>query len=180
MGVQYVTNGREFFPQIVCDACGEPITDLHRGNVECVFDEGHEQKQTDAVYFSHKGCSHRLGLMLSAHYNRHISTAWEELHLFPIHLMYNAGMQDAAKVVYGLRDGVPTERNPINPTGLTLRYRILRRDGYRCQMCGRDASDGVKLEVDHKIPRSRGGTDTEVNLWTLCFDCNRGKRDYDL
>jgi 5-methylcytosine-specific restriction endonuclease McrA len=63
---------------------------------------------------------------------------------------------------------------------LTLRFRILKRDGYRCQICGRTAQDGVKLEIDHKIARSKGGSDTEDNLWTLCFDCNRGKRDIDL
>lgn len=63
---------------------------------------------------------------------------------------------------------------------LALRFRILKRDGYRCQLCGRTAQDGVKLEIDHKIARSKGGSDAEDNLWTLCFDCNRGKRDADL
>lgn len=61
-----------------------------------------------------------------------------------------------------------------------LRFAVLRRDSYRCQLCGRDASDGIKLEVDHKIPVAKGGTDDLLNLWTLCFDCNRGKRDHDL
>ena len=35
----------------------------------------------------------------------------------------------------------------------------------------------VELEVDHKIPVSRGGTDDEKNLITKCFNCNRGKGD---
>lgn len=61
-----------------------------------------------------------------------------------------------------------------------VRFAVLRRDGYRCRICGRDAQDGVKLEVDHKIPCAKGGTDDPLNLWTLCFDCNRGKRDHDL
>jgi 5-methylcytosine-specific restriction endonuclease McrA len=63
---------------------------------------------------------------------------------------------------------------------LVLRFRILKRDKYRCQICGRTAQDNVKLEIDHKIARSKGGGDTEGNLWTLCFDCNRGKRDASL
>lgn len=63
---------------------------------------------------------------------------------------------------------------------LKLRFTILKRDGYRCQLCGRDARDGIKLEVDHKVARSKGGSDNPINLWTLCFDCNRGKRDADL
>lgn len=59
--------------------------------------------------------------------------------------------------------------------GLRTRFDVLKRDSYQCQICGATANDGCKLEVDHKTPKSRGGTDTMSNLWTLCFDCNRGK-----
>lgn len=62
-----------------------------------------------------------------------------------------------------------------NGNGLASRYDVMKRDGYKCQICGRDANDGVKLEVDHKTPKARGGSDDYDNLWTLCFDCNRGK-----
>lgn len=61
-----------------------------------------------------------------------------------------------------------------------LRFQILRRDGYRCQLCGLTQHDGVKLEVDHKIPVARGGQTTPENLWTLCHPCNNGKSDSDL
>lgn len=57
----------------------------------------------------------------------------------------------------------------------TLRFDILKRDGYKCRICGRGAEDGVKLEVDHIQPKSNGGKDFADNLWTLCFNCNRGK-----
>ena len=60
---------------------------------------------------------------------------------------------------------------------LSLRFLILRRDGYQCQICGRTAQDGVRLEVDHRTARSRHGSNNPDNLWTLCFDCNRGKSD---
>ena len=43
-----------------------------------------------------------------------------------------------------------------------------------CQYCGA-AGPKVELEVDHKIPVSRGGTDDIDNLTTACFKCNRGK-----
>lgn len=56
-----------------------------------------------------------------------------------------------------------------------LRMQVLTRDNYACKICGRTAKDGVKLEVDHIIPVSKGGTTTIDNLQTLCFDCNRGK-----
>jgi hypothetical protein len=61
---------------------------------------------------------------------------------------------------------------------LKTRYEIFKRDGFRCQICGRNAKeDGVKLELGHKIARANGGTYDHDNLWTLCFDCNRGQGD---
>ncbi len=58
-----------------------------------------------------------------------------------------------------------------------LRYDVLRRDGFRCVLCGSSANDGVKLEVDHIFPVSKGGKTELSNLRTLCDRCNRGKRD---
>ena len=60
---------------------------------------------------------------------------------------------------------------------LTLRYKVLCRDRFRCVICGRSpAKDaGVELHVDHIYPWSKGGQNTEENLRTLCFDCNLGK-----
>jgi 5-methylcytosine-specific restriction endonuclease McrA len=60
----------------------------------------------------------------------------------------------------------------VNPK---LRFEILKRDNYRCQICGATAKYRARLEIDHKIPRSRGGTDDPSNLWTFYFTCNRGK-----
>ena len=59
----------------------------------------------------------------------------------------------------------------------SLRYNILQRDGFRCQICGASAAQGAKLEVDHIIPVSKGGLTIPQNLRTLCESCNRGKRD---
>lgn len=55
------------------------------------------------------------------------------------------------------------------------RKNILRRDGHRCQYCGRT---DVTLTVDHIIPRSRGGTDTWDNLVAACVACNNKKGDH--
>jgi len=66
------------------------------------------------------------------------------------------------------------QQTPI-PVG--QRFRILRRDGYRCQLCGRSQVDGVKLHVDHKLARVNGGSNDDENLWTLCEGCNLGKGD---
>ena len=49
----------------------------------------------------------------------------------------------------------------------------------RCAQCGRTPlEDGVKLVVDHKIPRAWGGSNDLENLQPLCEECNGGKRDY--
>lgn len=69
------------------------------------------------------------------------------------------------------------QRELVTPS---VRFAIMKRDGYRCRICGRSAADGVELEIDHKVPVSKGGQSTPDNLWTLCFDCNRGKRAEDL
>lgn len=64
--------------------------------------------------------------------------------------------------------------------GLTSKdkYRIRNRDGHRCQSCGRGVSDNVTFHVDHKIPLECGGNHSDDNLWTLCQDCNLGKKSY--
>ena len=67
---------------------------------------------------------------------------------------------------------------------LAQRQRILRRDNFICQLCGvhgagsRPIAGTAILHVDHKLPFSKGGTDADSNLWTLCEDCNEGKSNY--
>lgn len=46
-------------------------------------------------------------------------------------------------------------------------------DGYTCQYCG---ERGKRLECDHVVPVSRGGSNEHENLVTACFACNRSKR----
>ena len=60
----------------------------------------------------------------------------------------------------------------------TLRYEILKRAKFRCELCGISAEQKA-LEVDHIIPRNSGGTDDESNLQSLCYSCNAMKRDRD-
>src|SRR5262249_8214846 len=37
--------------------------------------------------------------------------------------------------------------------------------------------DGIKLQVDHRIPKEWGGGDDLENLQPLCEECNRGKKN---
>lgn len=57
----------------------------------------------------------------------------------------------------------------------SLRYDVMKRDGFKCVLCGATASDGAKLHVDHIIPIAKGGKTEMSNLRTLCDRCNLGK-----
>ena len=60
-------------------------------------------------------------------------------------------------------------------------FLIFSRDDFRCFYCGKSSiEDGVKLEADHIIPRSKGGEDTAGNFLTACRECNRSKFDTEL
>lgn len=60
------------------------------------------------------------------------------------------------------------------PIGARKRFRVLQKCGFTCVYCGRTASE-VRLEIDHVIPVSQGGTNDEANLTAACVDCNRGR-----
>jgi len=67
------------------------------------------------------------------------------------------------------------KRISLNPK---LRYSILKRDSFKCVLCGVGANMAV-LEMDHIVPVSQGGKNLEHNLRTLCHHCNEGKRIVD-
>jgi len=56
-----------------------------------------------------------------------------------------------------------------------IRFEIFRRDKFKCQYCGRNIADGIKLTLDHVNPKSNNGDFTEDNLLTACRACNQGK-----
>jgi 5-methylcytosine-specific restriction endonuclease McrA len=60
------------------------------------------------------------------------------------------------------------------PTVRLTRRNVMLRDGFRCQYCARRAPV-AELDIDHVIPRSRGGEDSWDNLVTACQPCNRRK-----
>ena len=60
----------------------------------------------------------------------------------------------------------------------SLRYEVLKRAGFRCELRGISADERA-IEVDHILPRKHGGEDDLTNLQALCFKCNanKGARD---
>ena len=52
------------------------------------------------------------------------------------------------------------------------RRAVFARDGHRCQYCGASAEN-----IDHVIPRSKGGSHAWENVVASCRPCNARKRD---
>ena len=80
------------------------------------------------------------------------------------------------RYVYVLEGPADTEAS-----GRTISARVRGEvlSSQRCAQCGKTPlEDHVKLEVDHKIPQSWGGTDDIENLQPLCTECNHAKQAF--
>lgn len=53
-----------------------------------------------------------------------------------------------------------------------LRQELLRAYGGCCAACGRN---DIALELDHIVPRAKGGLDIADNISLLCYKCNMRK-----
>lgn len=93
-------------------------------------------------------------------------------YLYSYPITYKAIELAYAEYLKEYPDKVSQRLRGIKPS---LRFDVFKRDNYSCQICGQNAQDGVKLEIDHKQAISQGGTNELENLWVLCFTCNRGK-----
>ena len=68
------------------------------------------------------------------------------------------------------------KREPRQAISAEVSREIALQQGNRCAVCGEPLIiDGGKLDVDHKVPRQRGGTSHESNLQVLCKSCNVAK-----
>lgn len=97
----------------------------------------------------------------------------------------NADQSDSSpKPVKDKQNRVPRKRIPVKVEDqrkipLGIRYNVLRRDNFKCVLCGNSpATDPkCKLHVDHILPFSKNGKTVQDNLRTLCEHCNIGKGD---
>lgn len=82
---------------------------------------------------------------------------------------------------YILTSDIPVNEPQIRrPIDARLKYAVLQKDNSTCQRCGANIQNtpNVKLVIDHKVPVDLGGATTIDNLWTLCEDCNGGKKAF--
>lgn len=56
------------------------------------------------------------------------------------------------------------------------RMKIIKRDNYRCAICGRSpkSNSDIELHVHHIRPFGKGGMTEDGNLITLCHTCHNG------
>lgn len=85
---------------------------------------------------------------------------------------YQKYLKEKEKKEIEFRQSTAYQRKLMTPS---LRYDILKRDEFKCQLCGYSQEDGVKLHVDHIVPVAKGGRTKKNNLRTLCEACNIGK-----
>jgi 5-methylcytosine-specific restriction enzyme A len=58
-----------------------------------------------------------------------------------------------------------------------LRETILKRDCHLCQACQREGRVTIATEVDHVMPKAKGGTDDPENLQAICKSCHSAKSE---
>lgn len=91
-------------------------------------------------------------------------------------------VKEEAAEVPPITDEIVVKRTARSVT-LGLRYTVLKRDRFRCVICGRSpATDqSTELHVDHYKAWSKDGETVLSNLRSLCRKCNLGKgaRDED-
>lgn len=58
------------------------------------------------------------------------------------------------------------------------KQQILKRDSFRCVICGQGSRDGIELQIDHIKPKDRGGKATIENGQALCAMHNFRKKNY--
>ena len=84
---------------------------------------------------------------------------------FNTHLMKNPSLANPKVKYWGYQKGT-------NYGFENTKAMVLNRDNYTCQYCKGKHKDS-KLEVHHIVFRSKGGSDEESNLITLCHTCHK-------
>lgn len=117
-----------------------------------------------------------------------LNASWEPLMILPAKRAIVLVLQEKAEVLHAREEVVRSERLSLAlPSVVRLRYyvhvrfqarrgvnrkAIFARDGYRCQYCG-----GVAENIDHIVPRSRGGSHSWNNVVASCRKCNTRKEN---
>jgi len=117
-----------------------------------------------------------------------LNATYEPLCVVPIRRAVVLVLKEKAEVVHHNGGALHSERMSFAiPSVIRLKYvvrvpyrarvslsrrAVFVRDNFTCQYCGRTAEN-----VDHVVPRSKGGTHTWDNVVAACKRCNSTKED---
>ena len=91
------------------------------------------------------------------------------------HLAQGGFLIKIAKGVYRY-DPSKAHKRELQDFTAAQKEAILKRDGYKCVICGKGLKDGVELHVDHIKPKDKGGEATIENGQVLCGQHNYQKK----
>jgi 5-methylcytosine-specific restriction endonuclease McrA len=100
-------------------------------------------------------------------YYRDYSQRWRTANLEHVRA-YNAEKSRLRRGLKGNPNGGSYTPDDINS--------IRERQDCRCAACGRG---DIKLEVDHILAITKGGTNDPANIQLLCGSCNKSKHNHD-
>ena len=117
-----------------------------------------------------------------------LNASYESLCVVPVRRAVVLVLKEKAEVVHAAERQMRAERVTLPvPSVIRLRYfvkvpyraraalnrrAVFARDGHRCQYCGAPAEN-----LDHVVPRSRGGQHVWENVVAACRPCNTRKED---
>jgi len=73
-----------------------------------------------------------------------------------------------------LRQGGSADKRASSSVRTRMRLKLWTRNPH-CANCGKLTNYPAGFEMDHIVPLSQGGADTEQNCQILCIDCHRAK-----
>lgn len=178
MPIKIVREEDRDYVHVFCDWCDKRIERAAQGNYQWVMWENGRVADRADIFYTHKWCcwsfeKHNGGRGPES--VRHFGAVG--LECLPIYLSGNLELNwvDAmrsSRFMAGFDPDLVTPRLD-REEWRRVRKAVFERDKYRCQYCGEKA---VRLECDHVIPISIGGSNGMDNLVTACYDCNRSKR----
>jgi hypothetical protein len=107
-------------------------------------------------------------------------SSWEEVSLFRKATWdkhHNYDYFDTGDSILGIPKIIRLTGYNKVPVRIRLtRRNIIMRDNHTCQYCGKKKTL-ADLNIDHVIPKSKGGKNVWENLACSCIKCNSHKRD---
>ena len=117
-----------------------------------------------------------------------LNATYEPLCVVPVRRAVVLVLKEKAEVIHATDAKLHSERRafavpsvirltyfvkvPFRARAALSRRAVFVRDGHRCQYCGANAEN-----IDHIVPRSRGGEHVWENVVAACRPCNTRKED---